>query len=278
MSYTVGAATSDDVTAAINAPVQDGITGFFAGWFYPTTLTTGRYLFSFNTSGVSINGTELRFIVDHATTDGWYETSGLGFSVNSWWFIAGLWNNSSTGPSDSMKLWVGSELNAPTLRTLTQTQVPVGTVTTSVANVVLGNSAASGVLAFQGEVGPAICGRNNWLAITSPFRVSAVGAVSVDDETTVYQRLVLPFWAGDSMPRDMRSVVPNNGLYTALFMPCDIGAQTQLINCATIETGAANEPTNIATGNNSTYNGLSSPRPYTGIHTQPWHGKPLYRR
>lgn len=163
-SRVFGGATTDDLSWTSNISALTSGAFLVGGWFKPTTLTSGRYLFSVgNTSGLSINTTtsELQWLYD-ATTDGVYTSSGAGITANEWVFIA-TYCGLATSNSATMKLWVGRLNGGLNEISVTQTTAPSGSFVGTTGRTV-GNR-GTGSVSFQGNVG--------WLYIVQPPVLSA---------------------------------------------------------------------------------------------------------
>lgn len=206
MSYTCGAATSDDISTTLTALGASGVSTFLAGWFKPTTLTAGRGLIGAGAVfGAEIDTTtsELRLRTDN-TTDGQWTTTGVGLVVNQWQFIAILNTCTDTGPAAAWRVWSGTSETAPLDCPVTQAVAPVGAFAGSTA-VTVGNKAAGGVLAFQGQVGTNLVVRCGTVGAISAMPIAAHGAISTDDATLVLNRFVLPIWKGNWCPFHLRN-------------------------------------------------------------------------
>lgn len=199
MPYTFGAGTGDDITWAFNGSFSgSGSAGLVCGWWYPTTLTATRGLWSAgNTFGAEIDTTtdELRLRTDN-TTDGQWTTAGVDLAVNNWKFIAFLGTFLNTGPSAAWRVWAGSVDSAPVECSVTNAVAPVGNFVVS-GNFYIGNK-GTGTLAFQGDIGDlSILSTNAAGAVTThPFSLATLGAITNAEALFVYERFVLPIWAG----------------------------------------------------------------------------------
>lgn len=211
MSYTCGAATTDDL--AITLPTSIGATAtscLVAGWWKPTTLTATRGLWSAgNIFGPEIDTTtsELRLRTDNAT-DGQWTTTGVGLAVNEWKFIAIANSCNNTGPTAAWVVWSGNNETIPKQVTVTQATAPVGNFTGSTA-VVLGNK-GTGSLAFQGEIGPIVLARNA-ADILGIAPTNVPGTFTAEEIDLMYNRIVLPIWSGNWCPPWLRQIRINGG-------------------------------------------------------------------
>jgi hypothetical protein len=203
MSYTCGAATTDDLATGFNTVGANDTNCFVAGWWKPTTLTATRGLWSAgNIFGAEIDTTtsELRLRTDN-TTDGQWTTTGVGLTVDQWKFLAFANSCSNTGPTASWVVWSGTNEVAPQRVTVTQATAPNGNFTGS-ANTYLGNK-GTGTLAFQGQLGPAVFGRNP-SSIFGYVPTTTAGTIAQEGIDYVYANLVLPIWLGNWCPPALR--------------------------------------------------------------------------
>lgn len=211
MPLTFGAATSDLVSPALVTNVGATGTGFFfAGWFYPTSLTSGRCLLTPSSANPSFSysvkigspTSALQLSSNTSTTAGiWSAVADSsifpsGITINNWWFVAGLMS-AVTGPTVAWRMWLGDATNAPVSMTVTQTTAPVGTLGGG-ASLFVGNdraSVASPTSAFQGDIGmifwlSGTTGINTLIPIASP------GSISTNEQTLIEQSYVNPLWSG----------------------------------------------------------------------------------
>lgn len=199
MPYTFGAGTGDDINWAMGMTM--GATArlhLVCGWWYPTTLTDTRGLWSAgNVYGAEINTTtsELRLRTDN-TTDGQWTTTGAALAVNKWSFLAFASSQSNTGPAAAWRVWMGTLDEAPIEITVTSAVAPVGNFTGN-ATFYIGNK-GTGTLAFQGDianlgyyVSQAAVGDD-----FNPFTLAAYGAISVADGEWIKERFVDPYYRG----------------------------------------------------------------------------------
>lgn len=204
MAYTFGAATGDDINwAAINTAGAGSRTQVVCGWWYPTTLTATRGLWSFgNVFGAEIDTTtsELRLRTDN-TTDGQWTTSGVGLVTGSWKFLAFYSSTNNTGPAGAWRVWAGDVDTVPTEVTVSVATSPVGNFTGSTA-FTIGNK-GTGTVAFQGDVGE-VCyylGGSTASATVHPFGHAAFGTITQAEADLVLDRFVMPAYRGDTWSR-----------------------------------------------------------------------------
>lgn len=200
MAWTFGGATGDDITCTVTA-LSSGRHMLVSGWWYPTTLTATRGLWSMGaTCGVEINTTtsELRLKTQHATTAGEWTTTGVGLTLNQWQFLAFLVSVNSTGPSDAWRVWSGTNEISPQECTVTSAVAPVGTVTSNTA-FSIGNKGSTGTLAFQGDIEHVYAGINlATIDVTqNAIPLATAGTITQAEADFVLGRIVAPLWAGN---------------------------------------------------------------------------------
>jgi hypothetical protein len=198
MSYTFGGATTDDIVATLNATAgADNRGGLIAGWWYPTTLTATRGLWSAGaTFGAEIDTTtsELRLRTDN-TTDGQWTTSGLGLVVNEWQFLAFLSATENTTVAGAWRVWRGTASQPPVIQTPSVAVSRSGNYTGN-ADLYAGNK-GTGSLAFQGDIGWLV----SILSASQPDikqfpRLAASGVITDAEAAEVERRVVYPLWEG----------------------------------------------------------------------------------
>jgi hypothetical protein len=200
MSYVFGGAATDDLNLSTGGSYgADNTVALVTGWWYPTTLTATRKLWSVaaaGTVGAEIDATtsSLRLRTDNTTDGQW--TVPVGFAVDEWFYFAFLLAAENTGVLAAWRVWVGRPDTAPTPATVTVATAPVGNFAGS-GSFYIGN-AGTGSLAFQGNIA-----NITWLSntasgtIPSPLRLATNGVITADEETHIYNTLVEPFWRGD---------------------------------------------------------------------------------
>lgn len=205
MAWTFGAAATNDVTFTVALNTGPANSAFLiGGWWYPTTLTAGRGLFSFgNTLGAEIASTTSELLIRsaHGTTNGQWTTTGAGLTVNQWQFIAVYMGFAASGTGTAVKVWSGTTELRPVACSITNGTAPVGTAAGG-TNFFLGNKGTSTTAAFQGDIGNTFLALANG-AITStlgPFNTAAYGTVTADEEQFLLDRFVAPVWRGAAYP------------------------------------------------------------------------------
>lgn len=266
MSYTFSGATGDDINWGAGG--SGGATNtfvFVAGWWLPTTLTTGLGLWSFGAIfGAEVDSTndEVRLKTDN-TTDGQWTTAGVDMAVDQWQFIAFLNTCLNAGASAAWRVWSGTIESAPVEATVSSAVSPSGNFTGSNA-FVLGNKGVNGNVAWAGDVGSHLMAASDG---NNPFTIQTSGAISDAEALFVYEHIVLPFWLGDPMPQQLRSFNANNSHAVAKFLNLDMALPVTIdINAA------ATDPFTVPALNGVTFSQNRTPRPYQSIPSQPWHG------
>ena len=217
MPLTFGAATSNAASILGTSFGNTGQAGFIAGWFYPTTLTAGRYWCSMGANSSTANygvrvGTTTSTLQLSSTTGttvgSWTATADStvfpsGITVNQWHFMAAL-VSIVTGPTIAWRVWLGTESIAPTPMTIVQNTAPAGALTAS-ANQVIGNhTATAGTAAFQGDIGMVTLIQCT-SGVNAPLPIASAGTIATDEALLIEQSYVLPLWLGKHpghYPRD----------------------------------------------------------------------------
>lgn len=214
MSYTFGAATSDKIVPQASAAIgASSWTVLVAGWFYPTTLTTGRGLWGIATAyGLDIDTTtsELRMTVDRATTDCVWKSTGAALVVNQWHFIALLVTNNGVGDS-TMRLWVSNDGFTLSERTIAVVTAGSGGGVGATTRWV-GNRAAATITAFQGDIGQVTFLSSSTLASTF-FPIEVYGVCSQTEADRVLAQIVRSLFEG-RIPVELISRQTANPLIT----------------------------------------------------------------
>lgn len=269
MSYTCGAAATNDLAMVITQMGATATSCLVAGWWKPTTLTATRGLWSAgNIFGAEIDTTtsELRLRTDN-TTDGQWTTTGVGLTVNEWKFLAIANSCNNTGPAAAWVVWAGTNETIPQQVTVTQATAPNGNFTGSTA-VVLGNK-GTGSLAFQGQIGPAFFARNAADPLGAVPTATA-GAFTQEEIDLMYNRIVLPVWSGEWCPPWLRQMRINNGNGSVMFCTSlDYAGPAEV----DIQTGASGTPFGVITINGLTLSQERCPRPMPQQVLQPLYAR-----
>jgi|NOAtaT_7_FD_contig_21_5801800_length_1031_multi_3_in_0_out_0_1 hypothetical protein len=221
MSYRFGGTTGDDLTWTESTSVW-GTTqrsGVIAGWYYPTTLTAGKALWSVgavNRAVIASTTSEINLFLDR-TTDTQYTTSGLALAVNRWHFIAFLLNSFNTGPVTTWRVWgsVGTAIPEPV--TVNQTVAGSGNATGNTI-VTVGNIGAAGTSAFEGDIG-----RFDYFVgtLANAFLPNTTGLISAAEEKMVFEQVVVPIWSGQ-FPTFLGSGTQSNNAITHVIWDLDL--------------------------------------------------------
>lgn len=201
MAYTLGGATTDDITYATGSSGGgDGNSEFLWGWWLPTTLTATRGLWSRgNTFGCEIDATttSIRLRTDNTTDGQW--TAPVGLTVGVPIFLAFLSTCTNTGPAAGWAVWTGTMDAHPAEVTVTQATAPVGNFTGS-ANFTIGNKGTAST-AFQGDAKHIGYILNSFVggsvARTNPFHIATAGTISTAERQLALERFVMPAWSGN---------------------------------------------------------------------------------
>lgn len=198
MAFTFGAATGDDITwtdtgSAWGANQRSGV---IAGWYFPTTLTAGRALWSAGANYravIAATTSEINIFFDR-TTDTQWTTTGLGLAVDQWHFIAILMNNFNTGVVTNYRVWRSVGTDIPTAVSAAVVTVGTGTALSSITPTI-GNASSTGTVAFQGDIG-----RFDFIVetVANSLLGNTNGSISVENERRIFEDVVLPIWQGKS--------------------------------------------------------------------------------
>lgn len=199
-SYTFGGATTDAVGIdALVTMAADNRQHLVTGWYRPTTLTAGRYLFSLGTgnSGALI-GTptdELILRANRGTTSSEYTTTGVDLTLDEWRFVAVLSAHENTGTLDAWRVWAGGIETPPVECAVSSSVGGAGNLTNSSTALTVGNR-SGGSVAFRGEIADV-----RWVVTSAatgttvhPFLTQTSGVIADDEAAYVLQRFVLPAW------------------------------------------------------------------------------------
>ena len=199
MSTTFGGTNGTDISWTESASPWGATarSGIIAGWFYPTTLTPGRALWSVGADNrclISPSGTEIDIFVRRATANSQDRTLGLNLVTQQWTFIAILASHQNTGAVDNFRVWRGFGTDIPTLVPLDTPPVAgTGTGLTTATSITVGNVQSTGALAFQGDIA-----RFDYIVATVANALcrNGDGLISAEDEFAIYTQIVLPIWGG----------------------------------------------------------------------------------
>lgn len=157
MALTFGGATSDRVQIAAAASINSLDTKTIYGWFYPTTITADRRLFTKMTSG--FNGWDLA-IQDSSGNLNWYvnraggnshqTSSSSPLTTNKWWFVAGTYD---VGAAQPTRLYIGDLSTAAIEPSYSSTTTGSGATSSDTTEVARIGNLYSNANAFQGRIG-----------------------------------------------------------------------------------------------------------------------------
>jgi hypothetical protein len=203
MAYTFGGATSDDITWTGLTMGGTNTANLVTGWFYPTTLTAGRFYWSDgNVLGLAVDTTtsELRFYVDRATTDTEWVTSGAGIVTNKWQFIAIEWS-AVNGSDPSIRCWIGTEEQPPVEISGSAAVAGSGNYTAGGTSLYAGNR-GTGTVAFQGDIAHlsfSVASVGTYASQAVAFWVAAASGITQAEADMAWRFVVCPTWK-DSIP------------------------------------------------------------------------------
>jgi len=221
MAYTFGGTTGDDLTWT-ESTSNWGATqrsGLICGWYYPTTLTAGRALWSVGAvhrAVIAATTSEIDLWFDR-TTDTQWRTSGLGLATNTWHFIAFLNNSFNTGPVTNWKVWRSVGTDIPTPVTVSQIAAGSGNATSNTV-VTVGNIEAAGTSAFQGDIG-----RFDYFVgtLANSFIDNTNGSIGAEAERIAFEQVVIPIWKGE-FPTFLKSGTQSNNSITHITWDFDL--------------------------------------------------------
>ena len=208
MAYTFGGNTGDDINLGMSAQAGgSGGTSLHMGWFYPTTLTAGRYLFSIGNTvglGIAATTTELTWTTQNATTNGVWTSTNAMLAVNRWHFIAVLATQNNTGPAMQALCLIYDDVNGWHDAFLAQTTAPVGNFTGGTA-MTLGNR-GTGTVAFQGDIDSFMAIHSGGITGNGFLPLATAGAVTVSEWVRIYTSIIMPTAHG--RPLDIQKLAP----------------------------------------------------------------------
>lgn len=261
MPYTFGGGTGDDFNITATTAGATASVELVTGWFYPTTLTAGRGLWSWgNVAGCKIHTTtsELQLISDN-TTDGLTTTSGLGLAVNVWHFLAFLGTFNDTGPVNAWRVWKGTIDFAPTVIATVATVAPIGNHVGSLTWYV--GNLGTGTVAFQGDIANVTfmhgAGTGATAGLLAPI---SMGALTQADEDIVFNDLVLPLYRGEY--NRMETFDSARPRWFAELSSTAVYGRPSAINLETLQ---------LAGVNGATVSANNCPRPPISRPAWPWH-------
>jgi len=206
MPYLFGAANNDTINllttqANIFNPDSGNLVNI---WFYPTSLTAGRYLWHFNDTnlatgnGVSIDTTTTRLRYQNAA-GGLYILTGVeNITVDRWWFLSIFVLRDNTNSRDVVRAWLGNESTAPLEMTVS---ITTNAASVTASALTIGNG-GGGSLAFNGLIGQTsfLHQRQVGLDLGSAggiFPLNTRTAISQAEADLIYERWTKYFWLGN---------------------------------------------------------------------------------
>jgi len=221
MAYTFGGTTGDDLTWTESASPWGATqrSGLICGWYYPTTLTAGKALWSVGAvhrAVIAATTSEIDLWFDR-TTDTQWRTSGLGLATGQWHFIAMLNNSFNTGPVTNWKVWRSVGTDIPTPVTVSQIAAGSGNATSNTI-VTVGNIGATGTSAFEGDIG-----RFDFFmgTVANAFLDNTNGSIGTEAERIAFEQVVIPIWKGE-MPTFLKSGTQSNNGITHIVWDLDL--------------------------------------------------------
>lgn len=235
MAITTGTATTDNLNWATAGVTNLGVVGagchLVWGWINIATFTAGRCIHPF----LKLNGTaELRIVLPRGVgTDDELTTTGAALVVDEWTFVCvASISDSSTGQAS--RVWIGRADTPPAIVTLGVAVAGSGTyITTTIST--LGNSSATGTVAFQGSIDAIGGQRTNSVTVgpDHPFGLSSMTAVVANETQYLYDRWVLPAWQGVPVsPLAEQSGKGGQILLTAAAGPYPVGMSVRQASAA----------------------------------------------
>jgi len=237
MPFTFGANTTDNATIISTfGNAGGGIGGLFCGWFYPTTLTAGRYYMSPGAGGVTNNfgirvGTTtstLQMASNTATPGLWTATADAlafpsGITVGNWWFIAALCNFVNT-PVCQWNVWLGTLETPPTAMTVVQNTAPSGLSGTG--SLLIGNGSSGGTVSFQGDIATIVYITSTQGSTGNYLGLRTNGSTSADEAEFVKTMWIDPIWRGQ-FPQQQQPRETLTNVYMVVDMRTSISALQQ---------------------------------------------------
>lgn len=222
MAYTFGGATGDDINwAHTQTAGASAIATLVMGWWYPTTLTATRGLWSAGgIFGAEVAATTSEVILrTDNTTDGQWTTTGAGLTVNQWTFLAFLNSCNNSGPAAAWRVWSGTASTPPTECTVTQNTAPVGNFV-GASGLTIGNKGNTGTVAWQGAIDQVIVITCSHVVTTlALLPLATAGTFTQLEADYIAQRFVVPYWSSGNIP--LHQLGPNNdGAARAVDVTC----------------------------------------------------------
>lgn len=204
MPYTFGAAnnnTINPVTTQANIFLGSSA-NLICMWFYPTSLTSGRYLWGYvdtnlaNGNGVTIDTTTTR--LRYVTSAGGVQilTGAENITINRWWFLAVFISKDSGTGADILRAWLGNETSPPIEMSVSVTSSAIASTALAIS---IGNG-GSGSLSFIGDIGQTtfLSQRIAGASATAGgiFPLASLSSIQQQEADFIYERWVKYFWLG----------------------------------------------------------------------------------
>lgn len=198
MPYTYGAGTGDDTTFVVGVSLgATAVPCLVTGWFYPTTLTATRKLWSANTTGifgaeVDTTTSQIRLRSDNTTDGQW--TCNPAIVIDEWRFLAFLFSGLDTGPAGAWRVWSGTVDTPPVEHSVTVAVAPVGNFVGSTGFYV-GNG-GTGTLAYQGSIAQVSLIATSSTAALARLGIATAGTITQAEANRILTYIVTPLWEG----------------------------------------------------------------------------------
>lgn len=223
MAWTFGGGTQRFNVAGGVSIGATSRTSLITAWWKPTTLTAGLGYWSVNAAlfaRIATTTSEIQ-VGTNNVTDGLWTTSGAGIVVDQWHFIAFMLSTLNGTPSAAWRVWVGTELNAPTEVTVTVNTAPAGNFTGS-SGIILGQVSSAGTVGFLGDISDCAV-ISQGVNTSGPLRTAAFGAITQAEADLVKERVVWPMWLGNPFPPEVCAMALGNALFEACYVPMGAG-------------------------------------------------------
>jgi|694.fasta_scaffold86881_5 hypothetical protein len=219
MAWRMGGSTGNRFNVSNSVSIgATSRTALISGWWRPTTLTAGLGYWSVDTAlfaRIHTTTSEIELSTNNVT-DGKWTTSGANIVADQWRFMAFMLSTLNGTPSAAWRVWVGSELNAPTEVTVNLGTAPAGNFTGG-AGVIFGQIGSGGAVSFVGDLSDcAVIAQT--VNTSGPLRTAAFGAITQPEANLVKERVVWPLWLGNPFPPEVCAMpIGGNGIYDASY-------------------------------------------------------------
>jgi hypothetical protein len=236
MSWSFGTPTNTQLSVSQIGMGANLRTGLVAGWWNPTTLTSGRAYWShsnINSARVAATTSEMTLHLDMSTTDGVWTTSGAGVVINQWQFLAFMLSTQNTGPAAAWRVWRGTADTPPVEVTVNLTTAPTGTMVGATTHNT--GNLTGGTVPLQGLIGSNVAAVkegtvNAGSSLRGPLKTAAFGAITQAEADLVLQRVVTPLWLGNKYPDDLWDYTADAAAtqYVVGFQPMEMASPNPL--------------------------------------------------